>query len=241
MSEHFNIAIENLYLTFSKYPFKSTIKGCPCCVSDSDKLTLHSKSLRELDDEDISRYAFKAMTTWGDVYDYKHYLPRILELTAKRKLIVDVFVTLGKLEYAKFEEWDQTEQDSILIFLKAWWKYDINNEDSFDEEVFVELNKKIKDLPSMLGDWNIEIGTKGFINFIDFLDKYYYLLIENKSIFKNFSILDLQYFQNWVYLNKDKLEQGFYKFEKIDKELSQTISNLLYTIDRIYEQEKPNR
>ena len=67
-----------------------------------DKSTLHSKQLRELEDEDLARYAFKAMTTWGDVNDYKHYLPRIFELSAKRELLVDTFVTLGKLEYGKW-------------------------------------------------------------------------------------------------------------------------------------------
>jgi len=55
MTNELEIATENLYKTFSKYPFKSTIEGCPCCVSDSDKSTLHSKQLRELEDDDLSR------------------------------------------------------------------------------------------------------------------------------------------------------------------------------------------
>lgn len=65
MTNEFKIAIEGLYKKFSKNPFKPTIDGCLCCVSESDKLTLHSKQLRDLEDENISRYAFKAMTIWG--------------------------------------------------------------------------------------------------------------------------------------------------------------------------------
>lgn len=122
MTNEFEISKENLYSTFSKYPFKSSIEGCPCCISDSDKSTLHSKQLRELEDEDLSRYAFKAMTTWDDVNDYKHYLPRIFELSAKRELIVDTFVTLGKLEYGKWKEWNEREKEAITDFLKAWWE-----------------------------------------------------------------------------------------------------------------------
>ena len=144
MTEEFKIAKEELYKTFEKYPFKSTIEGCPCCVSDSDKSTLHSKQLRDLEDDDISRYAFKAMTTWGDVNDFKHYLPRIFELAATRKLIVYTFVILGKLDYGNWNEWQTDEQESILRFLKAWWKYDINNASYFDKDVLIEINKKTK-------------------------------------------------------------------------------------------------
>lgn len=65
MTEEFKIAIEGLYTTFSPYPSRASIQGCPCCVSQSDKAELHSKLLRQLEEKDISRYAFKAMTTWG--------------------------------------------------------------------------------------------------------------------------------------------------------------------------------
>ncbi|UUV22574.1 hypothetical protein [Paenimyroides aestuarii] len=47
MTEELKIAIENLYTTFSIYPFKSTIEGCPCCVSESDKEKIRSKQLRD--------------------------------------------------------------------------------------------------------------------------------------------------------------------------------------------------
>jgi len=53
------------------------MEGCPCCVSNEDKEKLHTKELRLLEESDISRYAFRALTTWGDIDDFKHYLPRI--------------------------------------------------------------------------------------------------------------------------------------------------------------------
>ena len=52
MTKEFEIVIEELYKTFAKYPFKSNIEGCPCCVSNTDKSTLHSKKLRKLNDDD---------------------------------------------------------------------------------------------------------------------------------------------------------------------------------------------
>jgi len=233
MTNEFEIATENLYKTFSKYPFKSTIEGCPCCVSDSDKSTLHSKQLRELEDEDLSRYAFKAMTTWGDINDYKHYLPRIFELTAKRKLIVDTFVTLGKLEYGNWTEWDKQEQDSVVEFLNAWWKYDINSTKSFDLDVLEELHKILKDLPSMLEQWNIDIRTQGFKNYVEFINYNYYGLFNKKCMFETISESDVNFFLEWIKSGIDRLEKGYFKYEKEDSEFSESISNALYIVERI--------
>lgn len=233
MSNEFEIATENLYKTFSKYPFKSTIEGCPCCVSDSDKSTLHSKQLRDLDDEDLSRYAFKAMTTWGDVSDYKHYLPRIFELTAQRKSIVDTFVILGKLDYANWKQWETEEQDSVNEFLKVWWKYDINCATCFDSEIFVELHKLILDVNLMLSLWNVDVETQGFKNYVEFIEYHYYELAGKNKTFKSLSNEEVEILKEWAKSNKDKLEEGFFTYEKEDKELSERISNSLYMIERI--------
>ena len=87
MTDELKESIENLYSTFSIYPLNSKMEGCPCCVSDADKEKIHSKQLRELEEEDLSRYVFKAMTTWGDTDDFKHYLPRIFELLSTTDFI----------------------------------------------------------------------------------------------------------------------------------------------------------
>jgi len=233
MPTEFEIAIEQLYKTFEKYPFKSTIDGCPCCVSDSDISTLHSKQLRELEDEDISRYAFKAMTTWGDVNDFKYYLPRIFELAATRKLIVDTFVILGKLDYGNWKEWEIDEQNSILQFLKAWWKYDINNASYFDSEVLIELKKQIQDLQGMLNEWNVSIDSQGFKNYVDFVESYYPELKGKNKSFKDFTHDELDTLINWINSNSLKLEEGFFKYESEDEEFSNRISDTLYMFERV--------
>lgn len=233
MTEEFKIAIEELYKTFDKYPFKSTIEGWTCCVSDNDKSTLHSKQLRELEDEDISRYAFKAMTTWGDVNDFKHYLPRIFELAATRKLIVDTFVILGKLDYGNWKEWDSDEQNSIQKFLKAWWKHDINNATYFDSEVLIELNKRTQDLPAMLNDWNTSVDSQGFRNYVDFVESHYPELKGKNKSFKDFSRGEIETLISWIESNSGKLEDGFFRHESEDEEFSKRISDTLYMFERV--------
>ena len=233
MTEEFKIATEELYRTFKKYPFKSTIEGCPCCVSDSDKSTLHSKQLRDLEDQDISRYAFKAMTTWGDVNDFKHYLPRIFELAATRKLIVDTFVILGKLDYGNWKEWEIDEQDSILKFLKAWWKHDINNASYFDSEVLFEINKRLHNLQGMLNEWNVSVDTQGFRNYVDLVEGHYYELKGKNKFFKDLNQGELQTLIKWIESNSTKLEEGFFKYDGEDEEFSKTISDTLYMFERV--------
>lgn len=110
MTEELKSAIERLYQTFAVYPCKPAMEGCPCCVSGADKEKIHSKPLRQLEEGDLSRYAHKAMTTWGDTEDFKHYLPRIFELLTTTDFIVDTFITLDKLEYGQWNNWPENER-----------------------------------------------------------------------------------------------------------------------------------
>jgi len=233
MTKEFDIALEVLYNTFATYPLNSTIEGCPCCVSDTDKSTLHSKQLKELENEDISRYAFKAMTTWGVVNDFKHYLPRIFELAAKRKLIVDTFVILGKLEYGNWINWNQTEQDAIKKFLIAWWTYDINTSRYFNDSLFLEIQKLLKDIPVLLNKWNLELDSQGFKNFVELIDYHYYDLNHKSGIFKKLTKYELDLLLKWIKSNSNKLEEGFFEFERKDKEFAERVSNTLYMFERI--------
>lgn len=59
-----------LAAVFARYPLRGTAEGCPCCVSAADHAEVRSGNLR--------RYAFKALTTWGDEVDFKHFLPALL-------------------------------------------------------------------------------------------------------------------------------------------------------------------
>jgi len=232
MTEKLKISIENLYKVFYKYPFKSQISGCPCCVSDSDKLTLHSKQLRDLQEDDISRYAFKAMSTWGDVDDFKHYLPRIFELLSTTDFVVDTFVILGKLDYGNWTDWEQDEKNAILDFLYSWWIDFISTKDYFDIEILNEINKLTHDLPKLLDLWTIDVKKNSFRCFIDFLQSEFYDIAQKTELYKDFRDSDIKYLKNWIDNNISKLEDGFFYHEKKDSEFAEQVSNILYTIER---------
>ncbi len=57
----------------------------------------YSQNHEKLNEDDLSRFTGKAMTTWGNANDYKHFLPRIFELTAELKTPYEIWIAFDKL------------------------------------------------------------------------------------------------------------------------------------------------
>lgn len=82
---------------------------------------MYQQPLEQLSFDNLERYIWKAMTTWGDVEDFKHYLPRILEFLATLgDGFKDVFIVGSKLEHACLKEWPENEQLAVNEFFRAW-------------------------------------------------------------------------------------------------------------------------
>ncbi|WP_300487168.1 hypothetical protein [Flavobacterium sp.] len=231
MTDELKTAIERLYATFSCYPANGTMEGCPCCVSATDKEKIHTKPLRQLDGEDLSRYAFKALTTWGNTDDFKHYLPRIFELLSTTDFIVDTFVVLGKLNYAKWKTWPAEEQKAINAFLMAWWIDSIKHQNYFNNDLFIEIYKLFEVINPLLDNWRITFDNNSFKNLIDLLDSYYYDLIKISRKSEGLDQAAIATLQMWLINKQELLEQGFFYYETIDKEFAERISNALYIIE----------
>ncbi|MBD2766664.1 hypothetical protein IC235_02010 [Hymenobacter sp. BT664] len=118
-------SIEQLYQMFAKYPLDPAMDGSPVyqkLMLDRWNQTLAAKPLRELSVEDLTTYHFKAMTTWGGVNDFKHFLPRLFELLSELPMDFDEWVTLDKLNYGNYKNWPDNEKTVIHRFLLAFWK-----------------------------------------------------------------------------------------------------------------------
>jgi hypothetical protein len=110
-------ALEALYAAFCGY-HGTHIEGCPHCVSFEDNAALRRAPLRQLGAE-LERYLFKAMTTWGTEEDFKHFVPRLLELYASS---TDAWLLCDKLAYARWRSWAEHEQLAIERYLLARWQ-----------------------------------------------------------------------------------------------------------------------
>lgn len=118
-------AIERVYAVFARYPLNPDMDACLCgCISADDKQRLYSKPLRLLSADDLWKYAFKAMTTWGDEVDLKHFLPRVFQLLVNSPdEFPDGEALFGKLTLANWQDWPRNEQQAALEYLQALWSW----------------------------------------------------------------------------------------------------------------------
>jgi hypothetical protein len=115
-------AIESLYEAFDAYPLEERIDSCPHCELDEAERRLHVRPLRELTWADLGTYTFKAMTSFGDEDDFRHFLPRVLELYVldHAGAPYSLFMFCGKLDYAAWTTWPAGEVAAVRRFIEAW-------------------------------------------------------------------------------------------------------------------------
>ncbi|WP_027341474.1 hypothetical protein [Hamadaea tsunoensis] len=96
------------------------IDGCSCCTAPSDHADVHAAPLRELNVDQLQYFVVSAVFTWGTVEDFKHFLPRMFELTATDGFVIPATETLyGRLAYAEFATWPPAEQEAVRVFSLA--------------------------------------------------------------------------------------------------------------------------
>lgn len=116
-------AVEGLYATFGRYPAPPEPELSPLKSHLIDQArALHRGRLAEIEPEALAPYAFHAMTTWGGVDEFKHFIPRLLELLWREPHWADATLLVGKLGYARWRDWPEGEQRAIERFLDAWFR-----------------------------------------------------------------------------------------------------------------------
>lgn len=110
-------ALEALYATFNRYD-GTHLEGCPHCISFEDSAALRRAPVRRLGGE-LHRYLFKAMTTWGTEEDFKHFVPRLLELYASS---ADGWLLCDKLACARWRSWPELERGAVEGYLLSLWR-----------------------------------------------------------------------------------------------------------------------
>lgn len=222
-------AVAALYRTFAAYPFHHPVKGCLCCVSRADQALLASQPLQHLSGSDLGRYTYKALTTWGEVDDFKHFLPRILELLnvpQERMALPDLFILFGKLSYAHWDTWPEQERQAILNYLLALWRCLLVSDPGAENNPlpaveFLDglLDGQIDIMP-LLSDWYTIDTPASLSQLADFISTH----CEGRA----FS--DKQRFRDWLCdaRIREMLEAGFFasRDETAATALSQAVSIL---------------
>jgi hypothetical protein len=114
--------------------------------------------LRDLGPDEIARYSFQAMTTWGGTDDFRHFLRRIFELISAdggRSTVPEA--VFGKLSYGQWETRPPDERQAITSFFETLRS---NVLDHFPHAFAAEASLRCiaqvaNDMARYLGRWRI--------------------------------------------------------------------------------------
>ena len=160
------------------------------------------------------------MTTWGSANDYKHFLPRIFELTAELRTPYEIWIVFDKLTLADWTNWNENEQKSIHEFMIALWESIVNDNSEKAEREFrdyflaiAHFQPNFNDLLDIWTESESKAGVKHLAK----------LLVEEKtSIFDRKKISgfydkneNMEEFITWVFSDKmlEKIQQKYFEFE----------------------------
>ncbi len=162
-------SINNLYKVFSIYKIDGKIKerSCECCVPRFNIDGLFTKSLKELSEDELGFYIRKAITTIGNVNDYKHFLPRILELTLDYDVLTD-FHDFEKLNYSNWKSWNENEIEAISSFLELLLIHHLNHLEYVDLIFVINLSIKYLGEVKTLNIWKQNLTENHLHFFIDY-------------------------------------------------------------------------
>jgi hypothetical protein len=115
--ESFRDQVEELYVVFRRYPARVVMPAnCTCCEAFEDEV-LASKPLRSLSSSDLLDYFFLAVENVGDESEFRHFLPRILELyLVEEKPLFAWQVLVHKLKAAECWQWPESERKALKAF-----------------------------------------------------------------------------------------------------------------------------
>ncbi len=202
---------------------------------------LFSTPLHKLSSDDLSNFIFKAISTWGELTDLKHFLPRILELTASGDPPFDTDTVYDKLKYANWKNWESNERTAINEFNLALWENLFSDEGSQSvymiQEVFTSLLSIHEDIQQLLDIWMKNDSFKSISNLTD-----YFFIHDNISLLsRDNSGIDSQVIdilKQWISSDEmlTKLSNAFFLFD--NPEIQQQISYAVKLLEHRRHQKK---
>lgn len=118
--------IEQAYKIFEKYTIGSTLDVCKrCCVSDSDEAILVNTPLREITTQQLRSGYYASARSYSDqeLWEMKHFLPRVLELMANFEVPDAATETVFyRLELHKKDQWTAEEMKLLTDFSKLFFE-----------------------------------------------------------------------------------------------------------------------
>lgn len=178
-------AVARLYEAFSRYPLRSTTSPCLHCHSPDEETALRERPLRDLSVESLRGFAADAMMTWGDVLDFKHFLPRIFEIVATGDFNwPDLPIVFAHLTRGEWRTWPESERIACETYLMAKWHATLFEFPAVHDadEVLCAFGQCSEDLGTYLQAWTIADGEPPVRHLAAFLWDNGQSLIEGRGL-----------------------------------------------------------
>ncbi len=146
---------EQLYDVFSRYPARPGMPHCNHGMNAEEIHGLCERPLRGLNQSQLHRYIWHAPEVIGEVVDFKHFLPRIIEAFFLEDSEIGLEVLCGKFAECDWTKWPLPEQEAVVAFLKAWWRWTLAQYPSPNEidGILCGLACVFDDLNPFLTEW----------------------------------------------------------------------------------------
>lgn len=182
-------AIERLYEAFGHYSAPVQPAYCQHCVTEPEDVVLRSKPLRELTANDLSRYSFKAISTWGTVDQFKYLLPRLFQLIVEDGFGYNPEILFGKPRYGDFALWPEKERLALYSYCDILWRtalasypfeQNLPSLSSIDDCLCC-IGQIVDDMQPMLKIWDIDTKNNT-LHLADFAAENASTLFESKTL-----------------------------------------------------------
>jgi hypothetical protein len=137
-------AVDVLYDVFRRHRLRRFVPMCQDCHSPSQNDLLHSAPLRVLSPEAFTCFPGCALSLFGELPDWKHFLPRLLELVSMDGLGADP--VLRTLRRSAWRAWPMHEQLAVERWLRAWFAHRVGQ--GYDRQLVSDL----RELGHLVGD-----------------------------------------------------------------------------------------
>jgi hypothetical protein len=226
------LAVERLYEVFLPYKRRDKVDGCPCCVKEEQVRKLCGMPLHQMTSEHFTTYPFKAMTTWGDTLDFKHFLPRILELAFKNEINYGIDEIIQKMVYADWVNWRQEERQAIEDFLLLGFQYHSKHTGMHPDYWWEGCNYE-----KFLNLWEISLDDYSFYYFADLVTATFNRLYKGTEKSYRYKYVPDYVLLEWMANKKELIFNMFLEHEKQNPQLACEIADCydyLVACEKIY-------
>jgi hypothetical protein len=145
-------------------------------VNDAEDKMLRLKPLRGLNADELARYSWKAISTWGTVEQFKYLLPRLFETVVSDRDRYYPEVLFKKPRLGGLNTWPSEEQAALNSYCEALWRYALAHHPLSDtlpsfasiDDCLCSVAQIADDLSPMLNLWDSDKTSAATFHLVDF-------------------------------------------------------------------------